>query len=71
MDTLSQGSQKALVWSAPNPIRLVDLAIAGVGLDSPVCLFAPAALGFRISRRGQPTDSVSICRVPVLEGSPH
>jgi len=29
-------------------------------------LLAPAALGFRVGRRGQPSVSVSICRVAVL-----
>ena len=32
---LSQGSRKALGWSAPNMIRLVDWAIKGDGLDWP------------------------------------
>ena len=32
---LSQSNRKALGWSAPNAIRLVDLAIAGDGLDWP------------------------------------
>jgi len=30
---LSQGNRKTLGWSAPNAIRLVDLAVAGDGLD--------------------------------------
>ena len=34
-ENLSQGSRKAIGWSAPNAIRFVDLAIAGDGLDSP------------------------------------
>jgi len=34
-------------------------------------LLALAALGFRVRRRGQPSVSVSICRVAVLRGSPH
>jgi len=55
--TLSQGIQKALSWLAPNAIRLVDLAIAGDGLTG---LLAPAALGFRVRRRGQPSVSASI-----------
>ena len=49
-ENLSQGSRKALGWSAPNAIRLVDLGIAG--------LLVPAALGFRVRRRGQPSVSV-------------
>jgi len=32
-------------------------------------LLASAALGFRVRRRGQPSLSVSICRVAVLGGS--
>jgi len=48
-----------------NMIRLVDIAIAGDDLDW------PAALGFRVRRRGQPSISVSICRVAVLGCSPH
>ena len=32
---LSQGNRKAFGWSAPNAIRLADLAIAGDGLDWP------------------------------------
>jgi len=35
MENFSQGSRKVLGWSAPNAIRLVDLAIAGNGLDWP------------------------------------
>ena len=34
-------------------------------------LLAPAALGFRVRRWGQPAVSVSTCRVAVLGGSPH
>jgi len=34
-------------------------------------LLSPAALGFRFKRRGQPSVSLSICRVAVLGGSPH
>jgi len=33
-------------------------------------MLAPAALGFRVRRRGQPWVSVSTCRVAVLGGSP-
>jgi hypothetical protein len=33
-------------------------------------LLAPAALGFRVGRWGQPSVSVNICRVAELEGSP-
>jgi len=49
-------------------IRLADLAIVGDGLDWPA---GPAALGLRARRRGQPSVSLSICRVAVLGGSPH
>ena len=34
-------------------------------------LLTLAALGFRVRRRGQPSVSVSICRVAVLGGSPY
>jgi len=34
-------------------------------------LLFPAALGFRVRRRGHPSVSVNICRVAVLGGSPH
>jgi len=34
-------------------------------------LLYPAALGFRVRRRGQPTVSLSICRFAVLGGFPH
>jgi len=34
-------------------------------------LLTPAALGFSVRRRGQPSVSVSICRDAVLRGSPH
>jgi len=34
-ENLSQSSRRALGWSAPNAIRLVDLAIAADGLDWP------------------------------------
>ena len=64
-ENLSQGIQKALGLKAPNAICLVDLALAGDGL------LAPATLRFRVRRRGQPSVSVSICRVAVLGGSPH
>jgi hypothetical protein len=40
------------------------LAMASTGLLS------PAALGFRVGRRGQPSVSVSICQFAVLWGSP-
>ena len=33
-------------------------------------LLAPAALGFRVRRRGQPSVSLSICRIAVI-GVPH
>ena len=33
-------------------------------------LLTPAALGFRVRRRGRPSVSASICRVAVLGGSP-
>ena len=48
-ENLNQGNRRALCSSAPSAIRLVDLAIAGDGLDWPV---SPAALGFRVKRRG-------------------
>jgi hypothetical protein len=32
-------------------------------------LLVPAVLGFRVRRRGQPSFSLRICRVAVLEGS--
>jgi len=62
MENLSQGNRVALGCSAPNAIRFVDLAVAGDGLD----LLSPAALGFRVRRRGQPSVSLRICRVAVL-----
>ena len=34
-------------------------------------LVSPAALGFCVRRRGQPSVSLSICRVAILGGSPH
>jgi len=34
-------------------------------------LLAPAVIGFRVRRQGQPSVSVSICRVAVLRGFPH
>ena len=34
-------------------------------------LLLPAALGFRVRRRGQPSVILGICRVAVLVGSPH
>ena len=34
-------------------------------------LLAPAAFGFRVRQRSQPSFSVSTCRVAVLGGSPH
>ena len=55
-----QGNRRALGWSVPNAIRLVDLAIAGDGLDRPA---AHAALGSHVRWRGQPSVSVSIYRV--------
>jgi len=48
-------------------IRLVDFAIAGAMASTG--LLAPAALGFRVRRRVQPSVSISICRVAVLGGS--
>jgi hypothetical protein len=35
IENLSQGNRRALGWSAPNAILLVDLTIAGDGLDCP------------------------------------
>jgi len=46
----------------PNAIRLVDLAIAGDGLDWPA---GSCPLGVRLRRRGQPSVSFGICRVAV------
>ena len=39
--TLSQAIRKTLGWPAPNAIRLVDLAIAGDGLDWPAGIYRP------------------------------
>ena len=53
----------ALGYSAPSRFVLStwpSQAMASTGLLS------PAALGFRVRRRGQPSLSVSICRVAVL-----
>ena len=65
-ENLSQFSRKALGLSAPNAIRLVDLAIAGDGLDwlAGYCRpwLTPQAT---VSTLGQ-----RICRVPVQWGSP-
>jgi len=36
-----QGSRKVLGWSAPNAIRLIELAIAGNGLDGPAGSYRP------------------------------
>jgi len=58
----SQGNRRAFGCSAPNAIHLVDLARR---------LLFSVALGFRFKRRGQPSFSVSFCRVAVLGGSPH
>jgi len=52
MENLRQGSRKELGPSAPRAIRLVEMAIASTGL------LAPATLGFRVRRRGQPSVSV-------------
>jgi hypothetical protein len=49
-------------------IHLVDLAIAGDGLDWPP---GPCRPSFRVRRRGQPSVSFGICRVAVLGGSSH
>jgi len=51
-----------------NAIRFVDMAIAGMASTG---LLAPAALRLRVRRLGQPSVSISICRVAVLGGSPH
>ena len=64
---LSQGKRRALGWSAPKAINLVDLAIAG---DASTGLLTPATLGFPVRWRGQPSVSVSICRVAAIEGFP-
>jgi len=53
-----QGIRKALSWPAPN-------AMASTGL------LVPAALGFSVRRRGQPSVRVSICLVAELGASPH
>ena len=38
---------------------------------TPTILLSRAALGFRVTRRGQTTVTLSICRVAELGGSPH
>ena len=38
---LSQGNSRALGWSGPNAIRLVNLAIAGDGIDWPAVPYRP------------------------------
>jgi hypothetical protein len=54
---LSQGNRKALGWSVPNAVRLVDLAIAGDGLD------------WLARRRGNPRSAyLPSCRT---RGFPH
>jgi len=66
---LSQGKRRALGCSAASVIRL-----AGQPRPSPAMastgLLSPAALGFRVRRRGQPSVSESICRNAVLGGCP-
>jgi hypothetical protein len=62
MGKLSQGIRKALGRSAPKAICLVELAITADGLHWP-------AVPCQHWRRGQPSFSVSICRVAVLGGT--
>jgi hypothetical protein len=66
-ENLSQSIRKALGRTEQNVIRIVDLAITGYGLDWPA---GPCRPGFHRRRRGQPSVSLSICRVAVLGGSP-
>ena len=64
--TLSQGIRKALGWPAPDAIRLVDLVIAGEGLDWPAGPCRPS-----LSRQAKgSTFGQRICRVAVLGGFP-
>ena len=68
LKNLSQVNRRTLDCSAPNALRLVDLAITGNDLDWPVDPCRPWLLR-------QATEStlgqLSICRVAVLWGSPH
>ena len=66
-ENLSQANWNALGWSAPNAIHLVELAIAGDGLDGPA---SPCCPWLRVGRRGQPSVSVSMCQVAVLGDFP-
>jgi len=53
MEHFSQGSRKALGWSAPKTIRLVDLATVVDGLDWPAGPCRPWLLFRRRATRGQ------------------
>ena len=67
-EIFSQCNRMVLSCSALNAIRFstwLSRAMASTGLLS------PNMIGFRVRRRGQPSVSVSICRVAVLGGSQH
>ena len=64
-ENLIQGSRRKLGWSTLNAIRSVDLAIANYGLDWPAVPCRPW-----LSRSGS-TLGQRICRVSVLDSSPH
>ena len=68
VENLSQGNRMALGSSASYAIRLIDWPSQTMALTG---LLSLAALSFRVRRRGQPSFSLSICRVAVLGGSPH
>jgi len=59
-------NRKALDWSAPNAIRLADLAIAGDGLEWPARSYRP---WLTRQETGQPSVIVSIFRIAVQGGS--
>jgi len=68
MENLSQGNRMALDCLAPNEIRFVDLPIMGYGLDWPAASCHPW-LSCQVT--GQPSVSLSFCRVAIIRGSLH
>ena len=67
-ENISHGNRMALGCSVPNTIRFVDLAMCAMASTG---LLFPSALGFRVTQWGQPSVSISICRVAVLGVSSH
>jgi hypothetical protein len=67
-ENFSHVIRKAPGWPAPYAIRLVDMAIAGDGLDWPP---GPIHPSFTRQATGSTLGELSICAIDVIVRSPH